>query len=54
MKLAALSIWMVAALTLGFAGAAGWPLVAALFLLPVFYIGNPWYSSFTEKTAERK
>ncbi|WP_157824171.1 MULTISPECIES: hypothetical protein [unclassified Planococcus (in: firmicutes)] len=54
MKLAALSIWMVAALILGFAGAAGWPLVAGLFLLPVFYIGKPWYSSITEKIAERK
>ncbi|WP_211655096.1 hypothetical protein [Planococcus alpniumensis] len=54
MKLAALSMWMVAALTLGFAGAAGWPLVAGLILLPVFFIGKPWYSSFIGRTAKQK
>jgi|GEM_PF-5484794 len=54
MKLVALSMWVVAALTLGVVGAAGWPLVAGLILLPVFFIGKPWYSSFTKKTAEHK
>lgn len=53
MKLAGLGIWMVTALILGFSGAAGWPLVAGLILLPVFFIGKPWYSSFTEKKAHR-
>lgn len=54
MKLAAFSIWMVAALTWGITGAASWPLVAGLILLPVFFIGKPWYSSFTKQTASRK
>ncbi|MBU9673081.1 hypothetical protein KQ939_01550 [Planococcus sp. CP5-4] len=54
MKLAALSIWVVAALTLGFAGATGWPLITGLILLPVFFVGKPWYESFARKTAERK
>lgn len=54
MKQLALSIWIVAALTLGIAGAASWPLVAGSFLLPVFFIGKPWYSSFTKQTAARK
>ncbi|WP_157073499.1 hypothetical protein [Planococcus rifietoensis] len=54
MKLVALSIWVVAAFTLGVAGAAAWPLVAGVVLLPFFFIGKPLYSRFTKKTAEPK
>ncbi|MEZ0481912.1 hypothetical protein [Planococcus sp. SSTMD024] len=54
MKRAAWSIWLLAALTLGVTGTAGWPLVTGLILLPVFFIGKPWYTSYTKKTAEHK
>ncbi|WP_434400067.1 hypothetical protein M1Q06_13760 [Planococcus sp. 11815] len=54
MKLVALSIWVVAAFTLGVTGAAAWPLVAGIILFPAFFIGKPWYSSFKKKTAEHK
>lgn len=54
MKQAAFIIWIIGALILGVADTSGWPLVAGIILLPAFFIGNPWYSSFRKKTAEHK
>ncbi|WP_156889074.1 hypothetical protein [Planococcus maritimus] len=50
MKQTALVIWILAALALGFTDLASWPLVTALLLVPVFFIGEPWYSHLLRDT----
>lgn len=54
MKRVGVIIWLLAVLMLGVVGATGWPLVTGLILLPIFFIGKPWYTSFTKNTAEHK
>lgn len=53
MKQLAMIIWLLIAFVLGIAGAASWPLVAGLLLMPMFFIGKPWYSSFLKTSDEQ-
>ncbi|MDE4085652.1 hypothetical protein PO902_11485 [Planococcus maritimus] len=54
MKRVGVMIWLLAVLMVGVVGATGWPLLAGLILLPIFFIGKPWHRSFTKNTADRK
>ncbi|QMT16991.1 hypothetical protein H1Q58_13595 [Planococcus maritimus] len=52
MKQTALGMWILVALALGFTDKVSWPFVAALSLVPVFFIGQPWYRHLLKKSDE--